>query len=63
MLWLSGQFKNVVRMIANPERGRLSARLVSSTMFSEFEGDWTVRLLVALSCIYNLPCLLPPDWS
>eukprot|EP00891_Asterochloris_glomerata_P000983 jgi/Astpho2/983/Aster-x0450 len=42
MLWLSGQFQNVVRMIATPERGKLSARLISSTMFSEFEGDWTV---------------------
>ena len=60
MLWLSGHFQNVVRMIATPEQGRLSARLVSSTMFSEFEGDWTVCLLVALSCVHRLPYLLPP---
>ena len=55
MMWLSGQFQNVVRMIATPEQGRLSARLISSTMFSEFEGDWTVRLPVALSCTYKMP--------
>ena len=63
LLWLSGQFQNVVRMIATPERGRLSARLVSSTMFSEFEGDWMVRLLVALSCNHKMPYLLPSLWK
>ena len=60
MLWPNGQFQNVVRMIATPERGKLSARLISSTMFSEFEGDWTVCLLVTLSCSHRLPYLLPP---
>lgn len=43
MLWLRGNFNSTLRMTADPKAGTMTAELLKSTLFEDYEAQWQVN--------------------
>ena len=62
MLWLRGSFNSTLKMTADDKAGTMTAELLKSTLFEDYEASWKVSAALQGS-IHNCTCLTCPQQS